>query len=466
MAEKILIVDDDVTIRQTLAEVLERQGYEVHYAEDGASALNLAAKHSYDLALVDLRLPDINGLEVMGSLRELDDRVLVVVMTAYPEVRTAISALKAGAYDYLNKPFDLDDLKGLVHRALETQRLRTEVERLRISARQPGSVEGMVGASPAFLKMIDITRKIAAASRAPVLIRGESGTGKERIAQAIHNLSSRAAGPWVTLNCSAISEGLLESEMFGHEKGAFTDAKASKRGLLELADGGTLFLDEIGDLAMALQPKLLRAIETQTFRRVGGQKELNVDVRFVAATNRDLATMVKTGLFREDLYYRLNVASIDVPPLRERRADILPLACSFLDRAAVVMGLPKAGLEPSVNELLEAYAWPGNVRELRNVMERALILADGDPITPEHLPKEILSQGNYLAIPLSELSEAESSSLAGAEKRHIRRVLERCKGNKTQAARQLGINRLTLRNKIKQYEMVEFLDDANFTVER
>lgn len=468
MVERILVVDDDATIRQTLTEVLGKQGYEVHHAGDGAGALAAARGRSFDLALLDLRLPDTGGLEVMEALRELDDRTLVVVMTAYPEVRTAVSALKAGAYDYLSKPFDLDDLKGLVRRALETQRLRTEVERLRISARQPAPVEGMVGASPAFLGMIEVTRKIASASRTPVLIRGESGTGKERIAQAIHTLSPRASGPWVPLNCSAISEGLLESEMFGHEKGAFTDAKASKRGLLELADGGTLFLDEIGDLSLTLQPKLLRAIETQTFRRVGGSRELTVDVRFVAATNRDLAGMVKRGLFREDLYYRLNVASIDVPPLRERRTDILPLARHFLDQAAGVMGLPKTGFDGSVHELLEAYVWPGNVRELRNVMERALILCGGEPITAAHLPKEILvAESN---VPATVAGGAPPDGrvllLEEIEKRHIRRVLEGCKGNKTQAARLLGINRLTLRNKIKQYELSEFMDDLGSAAER
>jgi DNA-binding NtrC family response regulator len=465
MVERILVVDDDATIRQTLAEILDRQGYEVHSAEDGAAALAAARRCSFDLALLDLRLPDTGGLDLMAALRELDDRTLVVVMTAYPEVRTAISALKAGAYDYLNKPFDLDDLKGLVRRALETQRLRTEVERLRISTRQPASVEGMVGASPAFARMIEVTRKIAAAARTPVLIRGESGTGKERVAQAIHALSPRAPGPWVTLNCSAISEGLLESEMFGHEKGAFTDAKASKRGLLELADGGTLFLDEIGDLSLTLQPKLLRAIETQTFRRVGGSRELTVDVRFVAATNRDLADMVRRGQFREDLYYRLNVAGIDVPPLRERRTDILPLARHFLDKAATVLGLPRPPLDPSVDAMLEAYAWPGNARELRNVMERALILSGGDMISPAHLPKELLGSGNDAAA-AGERPEGGVLMLEEVEKRHIRRVLEGCKGNKTQAARLLGINRLTLRNKIKQYQLREFLDDVSSAAER
>ncbi|MEN8220934.1 MAG: sigma-54 dependent transcriptional regulator [Pseudomonadota bacterium] len=445
MTEQILIIEDDEIIRETLAEVLEKQYYAVHQAADGASAFTLIKKHNYDLILLDLKLPDMHGLDVMQKMRDFDGRALVVVMTAYPEVRTAVSALKAGAYDYINKPFELDEMKELIRRALETQHLRTEVERLRICAAQPAPIEGMIGSSPAFLDMLEIVRKVAVAGKVPVLVRGESGTGKERVAQSIHNLSRRSSAPWVTLNCSAISEGLLESEMFGHEKGAFTDAKTSKRGLLELADGGTLFLDEIGDLALSLQPKLLRAIETQTFRRVGGQQEVCVDVRFVAATHRDLEAMVKTGAFRHDLYYRLNVASIDVPSLRERGADILPLARHFMEQAAAVMGIHKAQLDPAVNKLLEAYAWPGNVRELRNVMERALILSSGALVVPAYLPKEILAQ--------IELSPSKNLSLAEMEKNHILRVLKANNGNKSQAAKQLGITRPTLRSKIKQYAL-------------
>jgi len=458
MAERILVVDDDHTIRTTLAEHLAKRGYDTWQAEDGASALELAKKHAYGLVLLDIRLPDIDGLEVLRQLRELDDSLLVVVMTAYPEVRTAVTALKAGAYDYLNKPFDLDDLRELVKRAFETQRLRVEVERLRARVGGAGDLEGMIGASPAFLALVEITRRIAGAGRTPVLIRGESGVGKERVAQAIHNLSSRAAGPWVTLNCSAISEGLLESEMFGHEKGAFTDAKQAKRGLLELADGGTLFLDEVGDLSPALQPKLLRALETQTFRRVGGQREMSVDVRFVAATNRDLPAMVKAGRFREDLYYRLNVAGIDVPGLRMRRPDILPLARHFLEQAAKVLGVPKAKLDGRADTLLEDYVWPGNVRELRNVMERALILSGSGLILPEHLPKELFEEVAMEAGTNATQWPGGLMTLDEVEKRHILYMLERCKGNKTKTADRLGIARITLRGKLKQYGIADDVD--------
>ena len=453
MPERILVVEDDSTIRVTLGEVLGKLGHEIDQAETGAGALELFRARDYDLVLLDLRLPDLSGLEVLKQMRESDEQALVVVMTAYPEVRTAIASVKAGAYDYLNKPFELDDLRELVKRALETRRLRREVARLSVSAARAAPVEGMVGSSTAFAAALEVTRKIAAAGRVPVLIRGESGTGKERIAQAIHALSPRAAGPWVTLNCSALAEGLLESEMFGHEKGAFTDAKTMKPGLLELANGGTLFLDEIGDLALALQPKLLRALETQTFRRVGGQKEVRVDVRFVAATNRDLEAMVRTGTFREDLYYRLNVGSIDVPPLRERRADILALARHFLAEAARTMGLAEPRLDGAVQPLLESYSWPGNARELRNVMERALILSGGAPILALHLPREISSRASDRGgaepglVPLEEI-----------ERRHIRRVLEACGGNKTQAAKLLGITRLTLRNKVNEYGWQEFIE--------
>jgi DNA-binding NtrC family response regulator len=452
---RILLVDDDDTLRETLADVLGCD-YQVETAADAAGALACARERVFDLVLLDLRLPDGNGLDVLRQLHEIDDRVLVLVMTAYPEVRTAVSALKAGAYDYLNKPFDLDDLRGLVARAMETRRLRSEVERLRAAVPAPARMEGLVGESPAFQSMVEITHRIAAAGRTPVLIRGESGTGKERIAQAIHGLSGRSAGPWVTVNCSAIAEGLLESEMFGHERGAFTDAVTSKRGLLELADGGTLFLDEIGDLSPTLQPKLLRVIETQSFRRVGGQRELRVDVRFVAATNRNLAELIGQGRFREDLYYRLNVAGIEVPPLRERQADMLLLARHFLGEAAKVMGLPENGMDAMAESRLLRYAWPGNVRELRNVMERALILAGGARIRAAHLPKELCTVVPCLARTGADMPFA----LADVERLHIQRVLEHCQGNKTKAAGLLGITRLTLRNKIGQYAISAYVEDS------
>jgi two-component system, NtrC family, response regulator AtoC len=449
MPEPILIVEDDNTIRVTVGNFLARQGFDVEVAEDGAQALALLKERSFSLVLLDLRLPDMNGLDILAKVKESDDQPLVVIMTAYPEVRTAVAALKAGAYDYINKPFDLEDLQELIRRACETQRLRREVEWRRAQS-ETCVIEGLIGESAPFRLMLEMTERIASAGKIPALIRGESGTGKERVAQAIHCRSSRADGPWVTLNCSALPEGLLESEMFGHERGAFTDAKQMKRGLLELAHGGTLFLDEIGDLSLALQPKLLRVLETQTFRRLGGQKEIRVDVRFVSATHRDLPAMVQSGQFREDLYYRLNVGAIDLPALRERQEDILPLARHFLEKTAPVIGVESLGFDNMVEPLLKAYRWPGNVRELRNVVERAAILSRGALIGAQHLPKEIVGdRPTQLAAPAQQYGPA-IRPLADIEADYIRHVLQQCGGNKTQAAELLGITRLTLRNKLRE----------------
>jgi len=452
MSEPILIVEDDNTIRVTVGNFLARQGFHVEAAENGQQALTLLKVKTFELVLLDLHLPDMHGLDILARIKESDDQPLVVIMTAYPEVRTAVAALKAGAYDYINKPFDLEDLQELIRRAMETQRLRREVAWRRA---QSGTcvIEGLIGTSEPFRNMLEMTAKIATAGKVPVLIRGESGTGKEGIAQAIHCRSPRADGPWITLNCSALPEGLMESEVFGHERGAFTDAKQMKRGLLELADGGTLFLDEIGDLSLALQPKLLRVLETQTFRRVGGQKEIQVDVRFVSATHRDLPGMVQRGQFREDLYYRLNVGAIDIPALRERQEDILPLARHFLEKTAPVVGATCSDIDTAVAPLLEMYRWPGNIRELRNVMERAAILAMGETVTARHLPREIVGAGAALVTPpvaVHDTAAAPIRSLAAVEEDHIRQVLQQCGGNKTQAAEILGISRLTLRNKIKE----------------
>ncbi len=448
MNEPILIVEDDATLRVTLSGFLGRLGFAVDAAENVAGALALARQQRYGLVLLDLRLPDGDGLSLIGALREIDEEALLVMMTAFPEVRTAVAALKAGAYDYINKPFDLEDLRELIGRALETRALRREVAWRRAQA-DVCDLDGLTGESAAFRELIRVTQKIAAAPRVPVLIHGESGSGKERVARAIHCQSPRAAGPWVTLNCSALPEGLMESELFGHEKGAFTDAKQQKRGLLELADGGTLFLDEIGDLALALQPKLLRVLETQSFRRLGGSREIQVDVRFVAATHRKLPEMVKAGSFREDLYYRLNVGAIEVPPLRARREDIPALAGAFVRDTARTMGVPAPELPPAVERLLVGHAWPGNVRELRNVIERAVILCENGVLSSAQLPPEI-SHAVSPAPTFEALPGAAPATLAAVEVAHMRHVLAQCAGNKTRAAEILGITRLTLRNKLRE----------------
>jgi DNA-binding NtrC family response regulator len=451
MPDSILIVEDDETIRVTVAGFLVRQGFEVDTAADGAQAQELLGARRFALVLLDLRLPDASGLDILARVREADESCLVVIMTAYPEVRTAVAALKAGAWDYINKPFDLEDLRELIRRASETRRLRLEVEWRRTHF-ESVDIDGMIGSSPAFRQLVEMTGRIAAAGRMPTLIRGESGTGKERIASAIHARSPRAAGPWVTLNCSALPEGLLESELFGHEKGAFTDARQQKRGLLELADGGTLFLDEIGDLSLTLQPKLLRVLETQSFRRLGGEREIRVDVRFVAATHRDLPAMVAAGSFREDLYYRLNVGTIELPALRARREDILPLARHFLSAAAPEIGIAPPALDPGAEPALLAYRWPGNVRELRNVMERAAILCGGGPVGLAQLPREIAGDGTAGATEVpanSRIGETGLRPLADVEADYIRQAVAQCGGNKTRAAELLGITRLTLRNRLK-----------------
>ncbi|KAF0164712.1 MAG: sigma-54-dependent transcriptional response regulator [Rhodocyclaceae bacterium] len=449
----MLIVEDDTTIRVTLNKFFVRLGYKVDVAESVEGALKQVRTRRYRLILLDLHLPDGNGLDLIGKFRELDEDTLVVIMTAFPEVRTAVATLKAGAYDYITKPFDLEDMQELVGRAMETSRLRQEVAWRRAQS-NVCQVDGVGGDSPAWKRLTEVTQKIAGADHVPVLICGESGSGKERVARTIHCGSPRAGGPWVTINCSALPENLLESEMFGYEKGAFTDARQMKRGLLELADGGTFFLDEIGDLALTLQPKLLRVLETRTFRRLGGSREISVDVRFVAATHRNLPEMVKNGLFREDLYYRLNVGAIDVPPLRARREDILPLARYFLAEAARAVGSSTLVLAPALEPMLENYSWPGNVRELRNVLERAAILCAEGSVTSVQLPREIIGR----AVPLvsAEKSDQPFVDLEAMERIYIQRVLDSVGGNKTRAAELLGITRLTLRNKIKDHD----LDDS------
>ena len=450
MTQTILLVEDDDTLRGTVAKFLTRQGFDVVTASDGGSALEQLRSRRFAVTLLDLHLPDITGLEVIATaMDEAGDAAtapLFVVMTAYPEVRTAVASLKAGAYDYINKPFDLEDLRELIRRAVETHLLRREVAWRRAQSKS-ASADQLRGATAAFLDMLETTYKVAAAGKIPVLIRGESGVGKEKIAHTVHQRSTRAASPWVTLNCASLPEGLLESELFGHERGAFTDAKHSKRGLLELADGGTLFLDEIGDLAPSLQPKLLRVLETQNFRRLGGQNEISVDVRFVAATHRDLRAMTQDGSFREDLYFRLNVAAIDIPPLRERQQDILTLARHFLEKVAPEIGIDVPRMARAVPPLLLAYRWPGNIRELRNVMERAAILSGGGIIEVRHLPKELHEE----ALPVTTAWPTDPAAirpLGEVEAEYIGHVLYLCGGNKTQAASLLGMTRATLRSKL------------------
>ena len=449
MSEPLLIIEDDETIRVTVAQFLRRRGLTVVEAATAAEARGQVRAQRFGLALLDIHLPDGNGLDLIPLLRDADDHSLIIVMTAYPEVSSAVAALKSGAWDYINKPFDLEDLIELLARADEIRRLRREVAWRRAQS-DTCTLAEPVGESPAYLEMLEVTRRIAAAGQVPVLIRGESGSGKELVAQTVHCRSPRAKGPWIAVNCSALPAGLMESELFGHEKGAFTDARQARRGLLELADGGALFLDEIGDLPLDLQPKLLRVLETQRFRRVGGGREIQVDVRFVAATHRNLPEMVRAGTFREDLFYRLNVGTIEVPPLRARTADILPLARHFLRQIAPRLGIPAPDLTPDIPPLLLAYPWPGNVRELRNVLERAAILGGGEPIRAAHLPREMqpLTALPPAGCPAATGTDGRPATLAEVEAAHVRYVLALAEGNKTRAAEWLGISRLTLRGKL------------------
>lgn len=414
MKSTMLIVEDDDVMCKTIAEVLEKKGLRILSAGNGEDALNYLRSEMIDIALIDFRLPWMDGLKLLKNIKEIDESILVIVMTAYPEVKMAISAMKAGAYDYINKPFELEELKLLIDKALETRRLKSEVELLRYQRGEICDYFEMVGNSNAIREVKKLITTVAKSPKTSVLIQGDTGTGKELIANAIHCYSSREKLPFIKLNCSAIPDTLLESEMFGYERGAFTDSKQSKKGLFELADGGTIFLDEIGDMDVRLQPKLLQMLENQTFRKVGGVRDIHVDVRIIAATNKNLEQMVKEKKFRDDLYYRLKVMVINTPPLRERKDDIIIIAEHFINLNNNNFGKHIKGVSTECREILMQYPWPGNVRELKNVIERACILSNSDIILPSHLPEElrnnfrsIESKGSESDIGLEKLEDVE-----------------------------------------------------------
>jgi DNA-binding NtrC family response regulator len=407
------------------------------------------------LVLLDLRLPDIEGSEVLKEIKKVDIDLPVIMLTGYGTIDSAVEAMKWGAYDYVEKPPDLTELKLTVARALESRALRQEVERLRSQRAQEFS--WIVGQSSQMRRVAELVEKVAP-SRATIIIQGESGTGKEVIAQAIHRQSDRALKPFMAINCAAIPEALLESELFGHEAGAFTDAKGRKKGLFEVADGGTLFLDEISGMRLEMQAKLLRVLETNVLRRVGGTQDIKVDLRIISATNRDLKGMIREGGFREDLFYRLSVVVIDVPPLRERAKDIDLFVVAFLAEFSEAMGKKVRGVSEEALRYLRAYPWPGNVRELRNVMERAVILCDGEEIEPAHLPAEIVESGRAarpvmasLEVPLGEEGIDLKGTMEAFERRMIEEALRRSGGNQSQAARLLGISRDMLRYSLQKY---------------
>jgi len=435
----ILIVDDETVVRDSLGKWFEEEGYSVETATTARDALLKLPTQRWDVALVDIKMPGMDGLELQRKIREVDPEILVIIMTGYASVETAVQALKDGAYDYITKPFDPDDLAHLVRKALEHRRTKEENVRLRESLEATRSVE-LVGRTPVMQQVEELIRTVATTDTT-VLIRGESGTGKELVAQAIHNLSPRRYMPMVVIHCGALTETLLESELFGHEKGAFTGALYRKKGKFEVAEGGTVFLDEISDISLKTQTDLLRVLQEREITRVGGTQTIKVDFRAIAATNRDLETLVKEGTFRPDLYYRLNVFSIDLPPLRERREDIPLLAEHFLQKYARAMSKRFTAISrPALDKWME-YDWPGNVRELENALERALVVGREPEIQSADLPLSLQSGPGLPAGP----------SLDDVERAHILKTLEACDWNQTRAAKILDIDRVTLYNKIKKY---------------
>ncbi len=459
--EKILIIDDEAFIRETVSRILSDDGYQVCQASNTVEASEQVASGDVDLALLDLNLGSENGIDVLKILKELDPELLVIIITGFGSVESAVDALKMGAFHYMKKPFKADALRVIVKLALQTQTLKREVRNLkRADSCLPGR-SPMIGRSKPFREVIDQVREIA---RIPstALITGESGTGKELIARAIHDLSDRHDAAFVAINCASIPASLLESELFGHEKGSFTSANARKTGLFEEAHHGTVFLDEIGEMDLSMQAKLLRVLQERTIRRVGGIKDIHIDVRIIAATNRNLIDNISSGSFREDLYYRINVFPIHIPPLRDRKEDISLIASFFLDTFSRSFGRDFKALSPEAALLMGQYGWPGNIRELRNVIERICIMNYGPALLPEHLPLEIrgitpsagsLTTGQAFQSALLPADSGLDETVMNFEKNIIRQALEINRGNVLQTAAILKIPRGTLRYKMDKYEL-------------
>ena len=455
----ILIVDDDKHTREGLQRAL-RARYDVRLAEDARHALEALGDGEVDVMLTDLRMPGTDGLELLRRAQALHPEVVCILLTAYGSVETAVEAMKQGAYDFLTKPVNLDHLDMLIARALRSRDMEQKNRDLERQLDSKYGFENLVGNAQAMQPVFDTIRQ-AAPTQATILITGASGTGKELVAHAIHRLSARAHGPFVAVHCAALSASLLESELFGHEKGAFTGADARRKGRFEMAAGGTLFLDEIGEIDNAIQVKLLRVLEERVFERVGGNETLTADIRLIAATNRDLRQRVQEGKFREDLLYRLDVINIHMPLLRERNSDIPALCDHFLKEFSEKNGKVIAGLTAEAVNLLSAYAWPGNVRELRNTIEKMVVLAHGDRLTARDVPANIREavRGAAPGLALGPVSLVEGS-LAEAERRKILAVLDKQRGNRTRAAIELGISRRTLHRKLQEYRAQELLPDG------
>jgi DNA-binding NtrC family response regulator len=445
---RILVVDDEAIVRESLGGWFRQDGHTVDTAENAREALRLCEPGRYDIALLDIKMPGQDGLELQTRLTAADPSLTIIMMTAYAAVDTAVKAMKAGAYDYIVKPFDPDDLSMLVKRAAEQRSLRAENQRLKQSLEKAGAPPPIVGTSAAMKHVLEMVKTVSA-TEATVLVSGESGTGKELVARAIHAGSARRYGPLVVVNCGALPEGILESELFGHEAGAFTGARARHQGKFELADGGTIFLDEVGELSAKVQVELLRVLEDKAVTRLGGRAPVKTDFRVIAATNRDLQERVKAGAFREDLFWRLNVFPLAIPPLRERAEDVRALAEHFLERFTAAMSRKPIRLSEAAAAALIAYHWPGNVRELQNAIERAVVVTHGDVLQPSDLPLAVTT-----APP-----RRTGGSLEEVERAHVEATLEECAWNVSQAARILEVDRATLYNKIRRWSLKRPADE-------
>lgn len=458
MKSKVLIVDDEPSISRSLTRVLEDRGYEVRSCPTGREGLETAEAWRPHVILLDLKLPDGDGLELLPKLRRIESAFQVIVLTAYADTKAAVLAIKRGAADFLRKPYDMDELVLAVATARKAAARDSHLAVYRRRERGRYADEQMIGQCPAMQETLDLVRRISRSDATSVLVLGESGTGKELVARAVHFQSERRLAPFMELNCSSLQETLLENELFGHERGAFTGASNLKRGLVELSDGGTLFLDEIGDIPAATQAKLLRFIEHRTFKRVGGNVDIDVDIRIVAATNVDLEKAVREGNFREDLFWRLQVVRVSLPALRERGDDVNILAEHFLRVFSSKFRKQFRSISPEVRDLLLAYRWPGNVRELRNLLERIVLLEEGEILESHHLPSEFLGRtqsGQRMATSAEIDPSSVLRSLEDVEEEHILRVLRHCGGNKSQAARILGISRQGLIERLKRTALLD-----------
>ncbi|MEM9454450.1 MAG: sigma-54 dependent transcriptional regulator [Myxococcota bacterium] len=448
---RILIVDDDDDLRDLLVAGLTASGYECIGCASAEKGLSALPDHRFDVILADINLPGMSGIEFCSRVIEDRPDQAVIVMTAFGSMKSAIAAIRAGAYDYITKPLDVDAVALRIGRVVREGRIRDEARRLRAVVEVKESYGGILGSSPAMQKVYDLLERVSD-SEASVLVTGESGTGKELVARALHDTGPRREGPFVAVNCSAVPENLLESELFGHAKGAFTDARQDRMGLFAQANGGTLFLDEIGEIPLLVQPKLLRSLEERRVRPVGSNNEMDIDVRIVAATNRDLEAAVEEQRFREDLYFRINVIHVDLPPLRSRGTDILALAQHFLGRYALQAGKEVKGISPSAAQRLCDYDWPGNVRELRNCMERAVALTRYTDIAVEDLPERVAKYRRSHVVVASD-DPSELVPMEEVERRYILRVVETVGGNKTMASKILGLDRKTLYRKLERYKL-------------